>query len=51
MAVRVLPGFRPALGFTIAYLSLLVLIPLSGVFIKSAGLSWGQYWHTVWLMR
>src|SRR4029450_7187342 len=23
------------------------LIPLSGVFIKSAGLSWGQYWHTV----
>jgi sulfate/thiosulfate transport system permease protein len=47
MAVRVLPGFRPALGFTIVYLSLLVLIPLSGVFIKSAGLSWEQYWHTV----
>ena len=38
MAVRVLPGFRPALGFTLVYLSLLVLIPLSGVFIKSAGL-------------
>ena len=42
MAV-VLPGFRPALGFTLVYLSLLVLIPLSGVFIKTAGLSWEQY--------
>jgi sulfate/thiosulfate transport system permease protein len=47
MAVRILPGFRPALGFTLVYLSLLVLIPLSGVFIKTAGLSWEQYWHTV----
>jgi sulfate transport system permease protein len=47
MSARTLPGFRPALGFTVVYLSLLVLIPLSGVFLKSAGLSWGQYWHTV----
>ena len=37
MAVRILPGFRPALGFTLVYLSLLVLIPLSGVFIKVPG--------------
>jgi sulfate transport system permease protein len=42
-----LPGFRPALGFTIVYLSLLVLIPLSGVFLKSTGISWSQYWHIV----
>src|SRR5262245_57721992 len=47
MAGRTLPGFRPALGFTLVYLSLLVLIPLSGVFLKSAGLTWEQYWHTI----
>lgn len=33
---RVLPGFGLSLGFTLAYLSLIVLIPLSAVFIKSA---------------
>ncbi len=47
MSARTLPGFRPALGFTIAYLSLLVLIPLTGVFLKSTGISWSQYWHIV----
>ena len=47
MSARTLPGFRPALGFTIVYLSLLVLIPLAGVFLKSAGISWSQYWHIV----
>ncbi len=35
----ILPGFGLALGFTILYLSLLVLLPLSGVFFKSASLS------------
>lgn len=35
---RVLPGFGLSLGFTLAYLSLIVLIPLSAVFIKSAGM-------------
>jgi len=38
----VLPGFGLTLGFTLFYLSLLVLIPLSGLFIKSATLSWPQ---------
>jgi sulfate transport system permease protein len=47
MAARALPGFRPALAFTLLYLSFLVLIPLSGVFVKSAGLSWAQYWSTI----
>jgi sulfate transport system permease protein len=47
MSARMLPGFRPALGFTIVYLSLLVLIPLTGVFLKSTGISWSQYWHIV----
>jgi sulfate transport system permease protein len=35
---RVLPGFGLSLGFTLAYLSLIVLIPLSAVFIKSSGM-------------
>jgi sulfate/thiosulfate transport system permease protein len=47
MASRTLPGFHRALGFTVVYLSLLVLIPLTGVFLKSTGISWSQYWHIV----
>ena len=41
---RVLPGFGLSLGFTLAYLSLIVLIPLSAVFIMSAGMGWEAYW-------
>jgi sulfate transport system permease protein len=40
----VLPGFGPALGFTMAYLSLIVLIPLSALFIKAAGLDFASAW-------
>ncbi|HEY3326604.1 MAG TPA: sulfate ABC transporter permease subunit CysT [Novimethylophilus sp.] len=43
----VLPGFTPALGFTIFYLSLIVLIPLSAVFLKTTLLSWDAFWATV----
>ncbi len=43
----VLPGFAPALGFTLFYLGLLVLIPLGGVFLKTSTLSWSQFWLTV----
>ncbi len=39
----VLPGFGPALGFTVFYLSLVVLIPLSAAFIKTFELSWGEF--------
>lgn len=35
---RVLPGFGLSLGFTLAYLSLIVLVPLSAVFIRSFGI-------------
>ncbi len=44
---RVLPGFGLSLGFTLAYLSLLVLIPLSTVALKSATLGPVQFWETV----
>lgn len=44
---RVLPGFPLALGFTIAYLSLIVLIPLSAVFLKTFTLTWPQFWAII----
>ncbi|HMV54503.1 MAG TPA: sulfate ABC transporter permease subunit CysT [Rhodocyclaceae bacterium] len=43
----VLPGFNLALGYTLLYLSLVVLIPLSAAFIKTASLSWPAFWETV----
>jgi len=41
----ILPGFGLALGFTVLYLSLLVLIPLSATFLKASSLTWQQFWH------
>lgn len=46
-AAHVLPGFRLSLGITIFYLSLIVLIPLSTVFFKTATLSWERFWEIV----
>ncbi len=43
----ILPGFGLTMGFTLLYLSLIVLIPLSGTFFKTATLSWDQFWNTV----
>jgi sulfate transport system permease protein len=40
----VLPGFGPALGFTMFYLSVIVLIPLAALFIKASGLDWTTIW-------
>jgi sulfate transport system permease protein len=40
-----LPGFGPALGFTLAYLGLLVLLPLAGTFLKAAQLSPAEFWN------
>ena len=42
---RVLPGFGLSLGFTLAYLSLIVLIPLSALFFKSFGIGWDGLWQ------
>lgn len=44
---RVLPGFGMSLGYTVLYLSLLILIPLSAVFLKTATLGLEQFWSTV----
>ena len=42
-----LPGFRLTLGFTLLYLSLIVLIPLAATFLKTTTLTWQQFWHAV----
>ncbi len=44
---RVIPGFGLSLGYTLVYLSLIVLIPLSAVFLKASGLSLDQFWQTI----
>ena len=48
---RILPGFRMSLGFTVFYLSLLVLIPLAACFLKASSLSFAQFWQAVWIKR
>lgn len=44
---NVLPGFGPTMGYTLLYLSLVVLIPLSALIFKTAGLSWHDFVATV----
>ena len=46
-ATRVIPGFRLALGFTLTYLALIVLIPLSAVFLKTFTMTWDAFWTAV----
>jgi sulfate/thiosulfate transport system permease protein len=41
----VIPGFGITFGFTIFYLSLLILIPLAGLWWKSASLGWAEFWR------
>ena len=43
----VLPGFSLTLGFSVLYLSLIVLIPLSATFFKAAALGWGGFWEAI----
>jgi sulfate transport system permease protein len=44
---RVLPGFGPALGLTLTWLSLIVLLPLASVFLKASSLSLSEFWSVV----
>ena len=43
----VLPGFGLTLGYTLFYLSVLVLIPLSSVVLKTTTMSWARFWATI----
>lgn len=44
---RVIPGFGITLGFTLFYLALIVLIPLSAVFLKTFTLTWEAFWQAI----
>jgi sulfate transport system permease protein len=44
---NILPGFGLSLGYTLLYLSLIVLIPLAAAFIKTTELSWQEFWQVV----
>jgi sulfate/thiosulfate transport system permease protein len=44
---KVLPGFNLTLGYTLLYLSLIVLIPLSALVIRSFALDWPQFWAAI----
>jgi sulfate transport system permease protein len=44
---RVLPGFKLTLGYTLFYLFLIVLIPLSALILKTFTLTWDQFWAAV----
>jgi sulfate transport system permease protein len=46
-ANRVIPGFGLSLGFTIFYLALIVLVPLSAIFLKTFTMSWDAFWNAV----
>jgi sulfate transport system permease protein len=42
-----LPGFGLTMGFTLFYLSMIVLIPMAALFLKTTELSWSQFWEVV----
>ncbi len=46
-AQSVLPGFGLTLGFTLLYLSLIVLIPLGALALRATSLTWAGFWATV----
>lgn len=43
----VIPGFSLTMGYTMIYLSLIVLIPLAMVFFNTMQMGWGDFWETV----
>ncbi|HEY3494875.1 MAG TPA: sulfate ABC transporter permease subunit CysT [Polyangiaceae bacterium] len=48
---RVLPGFSLTLGYTVFYLSVLVIVPIVACFVKAASLSFDEFWGAVWTER
>ncbi len=42
-----LPGFRLTMGYTLVYLSLIVLIPLSALFLKAATMDGSEFYATI----
>lgn len=48
---KVLPGFSLTLGYTVFYLSFLVLLPVAACFLKAGTLSFDEFWRAVWTDR
>jgi sulfate transport system permease protein len=48
---RVLPGFSLSLGYSVFYLSVLVLLPLAACFFRAGSLSFDEFWGAVWTER
>lgn len=48
---KVLPGFSLTLGYTVFYLSFLVLLPVAACFLKAGTLSFDEFWKAVWTDR
>ena len=44
---KVLPGFQLTLGYTVFYLCLIVLIPLTALIFKTLNLTWDQFWAAI----
>jgi sulfate/thiosulfate transport system permease protein len=47
----ILPGFGLTMGYTVLYLSLIVLLPLGALLIKSTTMGWSGFWHAAWNPR
>src|ERR1051326_3195356 len=47
----VLPGFGLTMGYTVLYLSLVVLLPLGALVIKSTTMGWSSFWQAAWNPR
>jgi sulfate transport system permease protein len=48
---KVLPGLTLSLGYTVFYLSLLVLVPIAACFLKASSLTFEEFWGAVWTDR
>jgi sulfate transport system permease protein len=48
---RILPGFSLSLGYTVFYLSILVLLPIAACFLKAGSLTFAEFWGAIWTER
>ncbi|NAW61261.1 MULTISPECIES: sulfate/thiosulfate ABC transporter permease CysT [Vibrio] len=44
---RVLPGFGVSLGTSLFFISLILLLPASGLIIQTSNMSWAEYWQVI----
>lgn len=44
---NVLPGFALSMGITLLFISIVILLPLSGLLVQTSGMGWDQYWSII----